>query len=236
MEVYMQILEHWQRVCERHAGGIFAEPLNVLSNIGFLYVSHAIYCYYKRNEDIGRRKIYDIQVMTLLIFIIGVNSILFHMFPSSITELMDTLPIVLFILIYFISVIIRIGRCNLFQTAICAIAFVGFSHTLVSQFPRALNDSMGYLSSMMALIGIAIYLHLRARPSSQYFMLASIIGVVSLFCRAIDKAICDIWPYGTHFIWHSLNALLLYILMKQIIRNVNRDARLKRLAGDSSQI
>lgn len=236
MNVYMQILEHWQRVCERHTAGVWAEPLNVLSNIGFIYVAYAIYRYYKRNEDIGRRRIYDIQAMTVLIFVIGINSILFHMMPSALTELMDTLPIVVFILIYFVSVIVRIGRCNIFQTIICAIAFMGFSHMLVSQFPRALNDSIGYLSSMIALIGIAIYLHLRARPSSQYFMLASIIGVVSLFCRAIDKAICDVWPYGTHFIWHSLNALLLYILMKQIIRNVNRDARLKRLAGDSSQI
>ncbi len=105
---------------------------------------------------------------------------------------------------------------------------------LVAQFPNALNDSIGYLSSMIALIMIAVYLHLKARPSSQHFMLAAIIGVCSLFCRAIDHAVCPMMHAGTHFIWHILNATLLYILLKQIVRNVNREARLKRMAGDSS--
>jgi hypothetical protein len=99
-----------------------------------------------------------------------------------------------------------------------------------------MNDSIGYLSSMIALIAIAVHLHLRARPSSQYFMLAALIGVMSLFFRVVDREVCDVFPFGTHFLWHSCNATLLYILLKQIIRNVNRDARLKQLAGDSTMI
>lgn len=232
----MTSLSHWYGVCERHAEGLLAEPLNAVSNLAFLCVAVAIYRYYKSNEDIKLHRIWDVQVMTFLIFIIGINSIVFHSYPTQVTELMDTIPIVLFIMIYFVSVIFRIGKCTKFQAVVCLVAFVGFTHVLIHQFPRALNDSIGYLSSMIALIVIAIYLHMRARPSSQYFMLAAIIGVVSLFCRAIDREVCSVWPYGTHFLWHSFNALLLYILMKQIIRNVNREARLKRLAGDSSQI
>jgi hypothetical protein len=67
-------------------------------------------------------------------------------------------------------------------------------------------------------------------------MLAAIVGVCSLFCRAIDKEICPQFEFGSHFLWHTLNATLLYILLKQIVRNVNREARLKRQAGDSSAI
>lgn len=232
----MTSLSHWYGVCERHAEGFLAEPLNAVSNLAFIYVSIAIYRYYKANEDVTIRQIWDVKVMTLLIFIIGVNSIIFHTYPTQTTELMDTIPIVMFILIYFVSVIFRIGKCTKFQATVCFVAFIGFTHMLIHQFPRALNDSIGYLSSMISLIVIAVYLHLRARPSSQYFMLAAIIGVVSLFCRAIDREVCDVWPYGTHFLWHLFNATLLYILMKQIIRNVNREARLKQLAGDSTQI
>jgi hypothetical protein len=44
------------------------------------------------------------------------------------------------------------------------------------------------------------------------------------------------FPFGSHFIWHTLNATLIYILLKQLIRNVNRVARLKRMAGDSTMI
>jgi hypothetical protein len=232
----MESLNHWYGVCERTGAGLLQEPLNAISNLGFIYVAIAIYRFYRSHEDVQEHKILDVQIMTLMIFLIGINSILFHVYPTPITEMMDTIPIVAFILIYFVSVIFRIGKCTKFQGLIACVAFLGFSHMLVAQFPRALNDSIGYLSSMIALIVIAVYLHLRARPSSQYFMLAAIIGVVSLFARAVDKELCDIWPFGTHFIWHICNATLLYILMKQIIRNVNREARLKRLAGDSTQI
>jgi len=229
-------LTHWYGICERSGLGPFAEPLNVISSLAFIFVAVKIYRFYHRHEDLERKWLWDIHALTALTFIIGINSIIFHSFPSQLTELLDTIPIVMFINLYFWSVLFRIGRCTIYQAAICFTAFTGFSYFLVHQFPQALNDSIGYLSSMVALIMIAVHLHLKARPSSQHFMLAAITGVCSLFCRAIDHAICPIIPTGTHFIWHILNATLLYILMKQIIRNVNREARLKRMAGDSSAI
>lgn len=229
-------LSHFYGVCERTSAAWYAEPLNTLSNFCFIYVAFAIYRYYHRHEDLERKWIWDIHALTFLTFTIGLNSLLFHTFPTPLTELMDTIPIVMFIMIFFTSVLFRIGRVNVFQGIICLVAFVGFSHMLVHQFPRALNDSIGYLSSMIALVMIAVYLHLNARPSSSHFMMAAIIGITSLFCRAIDQEVCTFLPIGTHFLWHILNATLLYILLKQIIRNVNRDARLKRMAGDSTQI
>ncbi|MES2984908.1 MAG: ceramidase domain-containing protein [Pseudomonadota bacterium] len=229
-------LTHWYGVCERAGLGAAAEPMNVLSSFMFMIVAVSIYRYYHRNEDLKGKWMVDVHALTFLTFIIGVNSLVFHAFPSPTTELIDTMSIVLFIIIYFWCVLFRIGRCTIFQAGICFIAFVGFSHILVHQFPRALNDSIGYLSSMIALIVIAVHLHLKARPSSSHFLLASIIGVVSLFCRAIDREVCDMFPIGTHFLWHTLNATLLYILLKQLVRNVNRVARLKRQAGDSTMI
>ena len=236
MEPTSQILTHWYGVCERTGTGLLAEPLNVLSSFAFMAVAITIYRFYHHHEDLERKWIWDIHALTFLCFIIGVCSTVFHSYPTPVTEMFDTFSIVFFIVIYFWSVLFRIGRCNLFQAAICFVAFVGGTHILVTQFPHAINDSIGYLSSMMALIVIAVHLHMKARPSSQHFMLAAIVGVCSLFCRAIDRDVCSQFPFGTHFLWHTLNALLLYILMKQIIRNVNREARLKRQAGDSSAI
>lgn len=229
-------LTHWYGVCERIGLGPMAEPLNVLSSLAFMFVAVSIYRHYKLHEDVKGKWIWDVRVLTFLTFIIGVNSLVFHAYPTPTTELADTITIVMFIIIYFWCVLFRIGRTTVFQAAICFTAFVGFSHILVHQFPRALNDSIGYLSSMIALIMIAVYLYLKARPSAVHFMLAAIVGVVSLFCRAIDREICSMMPTGTHFLWHTLNATLIYILLKQLVRNVNRVARLKRLAGDSTMI
>jgi hypothetical protein len=229
-------LTHWYGICERSGMGIWDEPLNVISSVAFMLVAVSIYRHYHRHEDLQEKWIWDVHALTFLTFMIGVNSIIFHMIPNPTTELLDTVTIVLFIMLYFWSVLFRIGRTSFFSALICFVAFVGFSHILVHQFPRAMNDSIGYLSSMIALIMIAVHLHLRARPSSSHFMLAALIGVISLFCRVIDREICDEISIGSHFMWHILNAMLLYILLKQLVRNVNRVARLKRLAGDSTMI
>jgi hypothetical protein len=107
------VLSHWYGVCERMAHGPFSEPLNVVSSVLFMIVSVATYRYYHRNEDIQRRWVWDIHALTFLTFIIGLNSAVFHSFPSPTTELLDTIPIVMFIMIYFTSVLFRIGRCSI---------------------------------------------------------------------------------------------------------------------------
>lgn len=224
-----QSLEHFYGLCERSGPEIWAEPLNAISSLCFFFVAAATYRYYRRHPDVKGQWIWDIHILTFLIFTIGMGSTLFHTYPTRLTELMDIVPIVLFINIFFLSVIVRIGRTTIFQTIICFLAFGGSTHFFVTQFPNAMNDSIGYLSSMGALVMIAIHLHLQRRPSSHQFLLAALIGVISLFFRSIDNAVCTQLHLGTHFLWHACNATLLYILMKQIIRNVNREARLARL-------
>jgi hypothetical protein len=224
-----QPLAHTYGLCERVGPEWFAEPLNAVSNIGFLIVAFLIYRDYKAHPDLKGQWIWDVRILTFLIALIGVCSITFHTNPSRLTELMDIIPIVTFIVLFFLSIIVRIGKTNWFQTLICFMAFLGTTHMLVTQFPNAMNDSIGYLSSMAALVMIAVHLHIARRPSSHQFLLAALVGVISLFFRAIDNDICAEWPFGTHFLWHTLNATLLYILMKQVIRNVNREARIERL-------
>ncbi len=223
-------IQHFYGLCERASEpGLWQEPLNTFSNLLFLYVAYKIYAYYHKHPDVQGQRIWDIHIMTFLVAIIGIASTVFHMYPTLDTEMLDVAAIVLFINIFFFSVLFRIGKCNFFQALICYVAFIGFTHMVVSMFPRGLNDSIGYLSTMGSLVMIAIYLHLKARPSSQYFLVAALIGVCSLFFRSVDNAVCGQFPMGSHFLWHSLNAMLIYIVLKQIIRNVNREQRLKRL-------
>ena len=225
----MKFIEHYYGLCERTSPEFWAEPLNALSNLAFLIAGAAIYSYYRNHQDVRGKWIWDIHVLTILIFFIGIASFIFHTIPSRYTEIADIIFIVIFINIYFMSAVRRIAKCNVLQLVICLLAFWGTTHMLVSQFPNAMNDSISYLSSMMALITIAIYLNMKRRVSARMYLLASLIGVVSLFFRSIDNAVCDVFPVGMHFLWHILNSVLLYILMIQLIRNVNRKARMLRL-------
>lgn len=226
-------LQHFYGVCERTSmDNIFAEPLNVLSSFLFFITAFVIFRECKQNKEISSKWIIDIYVLTGLIFFIGIGSSVFHMVPNYYTELMDIIFIIAFINLFFLSVLKRIAYLKWFQVVVAFLAFLGTTNFIVSKFPHALNDSIGYLSSMLALCFVAVYLKIRRRPSAKYYAYAALIGVISLTFRVIDNKVCNHLSIGTHFLWHSLNALLIYIIMKMLIRSVNRRARMLKMAAE----
>jgi hypothetical protein len=48
--------------------------------------------------------------------------------------------------------------------------------------------------------------------------LAAAVFVISLAFRTVDRAVCGTFPLGTHFIWHLLNAVVLFVLLRAAIR------------------
>jgi hypothetical protein len=59
----------------------------------------------------------------------------------------------------------------------------------------------------------------RAAFAGRALLLGAILFAVSLTFRTIDQPLCTFWPYGTHFIWHTLNALLLFWLLLTAMRH-----------------
>jgi hypothetical protein len=220
-------------LCERGTDlSLWAEPLNAITSFGFLIAAMLIFRMYYNNPDFKDKKMWDVYFLNLVMVFIGLASIGFHTTPIYYTELADTVFIVIFIVVYFTSAMFRIANLKKFAVVICIMAFVFTSKALVQIFPNAMNDSVGYLSSMAALIFIAVFLNIKRRAAAASFMLASILGMVSLFFRVIDREVCDQFYTGTHFIWHTCNSVLLFMLMKQLIRSVNRRARMLRMAAE----
>jgi hypothetical protein len=211
---------------------MWAEPLNTATNLGFLLAAILIYKLYRKNPDFAGKNIWDVRILNILIIFIGLASFSFHTMPNFYTEIADTAFIVIFIMVYFTSAMFRVANLTKYQVTIAMMAFLFTTNSLVKYFPNALNDSVAYLSSMGALILIALYLNIKRRAAATSFMLASILGMVSLFFRVVDIEVCDKLPTGTHFIWHLCNSLLLYILMKQLLRSINRRARMLRMAAE----
>jgi len=55
-------------------------------------------------------------------------------------------------------------------------------------------------------------------PARQRAMLiAAGLFIVSLIFRIIDLDVCARWPIGTHFLWHALNAAVLYAVLRGAI-------------------
>ncbi len=219
-------------LCERHVPGLWAEPLNTLTNLGFFIGAYLIYKMYKNSPDYDGKKMWDVYFLNFCMVLIGVASTSFHMLPNFYTELADVSFIIIFIMVYFTSAMFRVAGLTKFQVAIAMMAFLFTTNSLVKYFPNALNDSIGYLSSMAALIFIALYLNIKRRAAATSFMLASILGMVSLFFRVVDIEVCSRLAIGTHFVWHTCNSILLFMLMKQLLRSVNRRARMLRMAAE----
>ena len=47
---------------------------------------------------------------------------------------------------------------------------------------------------------------------------------LSLVARSVDMALCPVWPIGTHFAWHLLNAAMLGWMIT-VLRRHRLDAR-----------
>jgi hypothetical protein len=94
--------------------------------------------------------------------------------------------------------------------------FIAVSFALASYVPReVLNGSCGYLPALAALIVFGRLLGGHSAGSAM--LVAAGLFVVSLIFRIIDLDVCARFPIGTHFLWHVLNAAVLYTVLRGAI-------------------
>jgi hypothetical protein len=74
-----------------------------------------------------------------------------------------------------------------------------------------------YLPTLLVLIASSVALY-RLRPAAAPAMVgATVVFLLSFAARVLDAKICSSFPLGTHFLWHLLNALLLFLLVQIIV-------------------
>src|ERR671915_706345 len=103
--------------CERVGPGLLAEPLNAVSNITFLLAAWAAWVLAKRTGTLSA----GVRVLIALAASVGIGSILWHTYPTMLTLILDSVPILIFI-IWFIWLYARdvIGMRPLFAGAAAA--------------------------------------------------------------------------------------------------------------------
>ncbi len=199
--------------CERVAPGFWDEPLNALSNGAFLLAAAAAMIYIRGHDTAGRDR--PLWALATLVAIIGVGSFLFHTFATFWAMLADVIPISIFIYCYLGYAFRRyLGAGWVVTLGVLAVFIVG-SFTLDNAVPaHVLNGSVGYLPALGALFAIGGLAAAKHHPAGRMMIVAGGIFVVSLVFRSIDNEVCTSLPIGTHFIWHCLNATLLYMLLR----------------------
>jgi hypothetical protein len=198
--------------CERVTPSFWAEPLNALSNIAFLIAACAAYDLWRRG---GKG---DPAILTLIVVVavVGLGSFAFHTLATQGAMLLDVTPIGFFIYGYFLLALRRFLVLSWPLALTLLGSFIVVSFALASYVPReVLNGSSGYLPALAALIVFGWLL--RGHGAGSAMLVAASLFVVSLIFRIIDLYVCARFPIGTHFLWHVLNAAVLYTVLRGAI-------------------
>jgi hypothetical protein len=194
--------------CERTDPSLWAEPINAASNLGFLIAALLAFRQWRRRGGAD----HSVLALIVLVALIGIGSFLFHTFATEAASILDVVPITLFVSWFFYLALRRFLKVSVGLSVALLTAFLGLSQAMPSIFPAAfLNGSDAYLPPLFALVAIGASTPDPARRRS--LLLTAALFAISLALRTIDLAICDSWPIGTHFVWHLLNAVVLYRLV-----------------------
>ena len=75
---------------------------------------------------------------------------------------------------------------------------------------------MIYAPAIAVLLALGVYHWLRGGVGRGLLLVATGAFIVSLTVRTVDSAVCPNFPLGTHFLWHLINPLVLYLCVRAI--------------------
>jgi hypothetical protein len=209
--------------CERSSLAFWAEPLNAWSNLAFLV---AAFLAWRLWRSAGARD-WPSLLLILVTAAIAFGSFAFHTAPSATTVLLDVVPIQIFVLgAIFVACRRYFGHSALVAGVIVAAFFFGAAVAIERIGSTALRGGIGYLPPLLAMPAIAAALWRSAGPpaweaplaASRRILLATLVFALSLTMRTLDQPLCPVIPTGLHFLWHFLNAVVLYLLLSAQIR------------------
>jgi hypothetical protein len=197
--------------CERVAPGFWGEPLNSASNLAFLAAAVLSWWLIRRGAP---RKVRLLPVLIALIFI---GSATFHTTATPWGAALDSGFIGVFLLYYialWANLFWNLPWSRAWLAAPIFLAFIALV-TLLAGLVNFRGPGM-YLAALLGLVTLAVLLARSPDPDLRgfwpNFAAPAAVFAVSLTFRTLDGPLCDALPIGTHFVWHLLNALTLYLV------------------------
>ena len=206
--------------CERVGMGVLAEPLNAFSNVSFLLAAWAAWVLATRTGALSA----GVRALILLGASVGVGSILWHTVPNMLTLILDSVPILVFIM-WYVWLYARnvVGMRPPFAAASAA-AFL-LATFLVIPLSGVLHGALVYTPGLIVTLALGLY-QARERSVERFTLLAAAgVYLAALFFRTIDNEVCPVLPIGTHFLWHLLIGLVTYLAMRPLILSTTTAVR-----------
>lgn len=208
--------------CERAGEATaLAEPLNAFTNLAFIIAAYLVAHTLLVMRKSEHKRIWDVWVLVGTLGLIGFGSGAWHMFATHATLLMDVIPIGIFIHVYVWSFSMRILRFRWWEALMLWGAFQGGSMWLeANTSPDALNGTMMYVPTYLVLLFVAAVSFAKSNPAFGTLVKVIAVWTISLTFRTMDMGWCSAFPFGTHFLWHLMNAWVLYQLLMILTHKV----------------
>lgn len=204
--------------CERTEAGLWAEPVNALTNLlilggGFFGLAQV------RSRQAG---IYA-EILCWWVVAIGLGSFLFHTTAIELTKWADIVPIGTFTLAMSWFAMRRFaGLSRQRSLAYLAAYFVAIGTVtwlLPAWLHEATNRTTIYLPALGAFVFCGVVALARGSAGGWYALACAAILLVAFFFRAADQEVCEAFPLGTHFLWHTLIGLMLAVNLAGVAKH-----------------
>jgi len=203
--------------CENTLFAGYFEPINFLSNFAIIFSGLLIWRY------IHQQKIEDrfSKVFALLVILTGIGSMTWHFTQTLPTLLLDILPVMIIAISSFAIIYYRLTKSRMIATVIVMGGFLlipiaQYIATELFGLPGSNGPPIiGIISGILFFVTIVYY---KAKQTCARLLLPIAFFVVAILFRQVDLLVCDIIPFGTHFLWHCFNSLAAYYLFLAIYK------------------
>ncbi len=192
--------------CERMDASYWSEPLNAITNGAFLIAALICWRMLQGKTDFGAK------LLTANLALIGIGSYLFHTHATEWAQLTDVIPIQAFILIYVYLATTRLLELPWWAGAASVVGFFPYAAglaILINGLFGSLNGSVGYIPVAILIAIYGLILLGKDKHTGLGLLIGAGILSLSLVFRTIDETVCPSLPIGTHFLWHTLNGIML---------------------------
>ena len=162
------------------------------------------------------------EILCWWVVAIGLGSLLFHMTAVELTKWADIVPIGTFTLALALFCLRRFARLAWPRAIAYFLIFFTAISLITWLVPRwlheATNGTTVYLPALAGFLFFGIVALARGSPAGWHAIACAGMLLVAFVFRAIDQTVCVAFPLGTHFMWHSLIAAMLWVMLQGVAR------------------
>lgn len=205
-------------VCERVSAALLAEPLNVASNLVILLAAALL----ARRALALRATAFvpvSVQALVALIAVVAVASTLYHIAPTRWSLALDVQAIHVFVLWFTVCFARWMLGLRWGASLLAMPLFLGFAWLVNSTAPDFGIDLDRFLPAGLGLPLMALLLWAFRRNAWRAFAGAALTFDTALIFHRADAVLCSTLPIGTHFAWHALSGITLFLIAREVLEH-----------------